>query len=165
MGAGKILCILGGLIALVATLFFSFYAIEILPGVYLTGYGIGLFMNFGAIFTSGDILGIVFSILYAIGVVSGLLILIGAASRALAIIGSIFALFLGIILLLVTGLTITIMTEINISVLFFVAEPIVDGILPFNLSLGLGSMSLGTILLIGGGVLGLIGGIMGTSDF
>jgi hypothetical protein len=164
MGAGKIFCILGGIIALVATLFFSFYAIEISPGVFLTGYGIGLFMNFTTIFTSGNILAIVFGVLYAIGVVSGLFILIGAKVRALAIIGSIFALLLGILLLLIIGLSISLGVDIDFSMGFFIAEPIVDGILPFNLALGLGSMTLGTVLLIGGGVLGLIGGIMGTSD-
>lgn len=165
MGAGKVLCILGGILALVATLFFSFYAIEISPGVFLTGYGIGIFLNFVSIFQSGEILAIVFSILYAIGVISGLFILIGAKSRALAIIGSIFALLLGILLLLITGLEMNLGADINLSMLFFIADPIVDGILPFNLPLGLGSMSLGTILLIGGGVLGLIGGIMGRDDF
>ena len=164
MGAGKVFCILGGILALVATLFFSFYNFEILPGVYLTGYGIGLLMNFATIFTSGDIMAIVFSILYAIGVVSGIFILIGAKSRALAIIGSIFALLLGVVLLLNVGLSISLGAEIDTSILFFIADPIVDGIIPFNLALGLGDMTLGTVLLVGGGVLGLIGGIMGRSD-
>lgn len=159
MGAGKILCILGGIISLVATLFFSFFTT---PSI---GYGIGLFLKFATIFTSGNILDIVFVILYAIGVISGLFILIGAKSRALAILGSIFALLLGILLLLITGFGIALSAEINLSMLFFVADPIVDGILPFDLPLGLGSMSLGTVLLVGGGVLGLIGGIMGRSDF
>ncbi len=157
MGAGKIFCILGGIISLVATLFFSFYTS---PSI---GYGIGLFLNFATIF-SGNILGIVFGILFAIGVVSGLFILIGAKSRALAIIGSIFALLLGILLLLFYGLGISLLADIDSSLGFFIAAPLVDGIIPFDLALGLGSMSLGTVLLIGGGVLGLIGGIMGTSD-
>ena len=164
MGAGKVFCIIGGILALVATLFFSFYNIEISPGVYLTGYGIGLFMNFATLFTSGDILAIVFSILYAIGVVSGIFILIGAKSRALAIIGSIFALLLGVVLLLNVGLSISLGADIDTSLSFFMADPIVDGIIPFNLALGLGYMTLGTVLLVGGGVLGLIGGIMGRSD-
>lgn len=164
MGAGKILCILGGILALVATLFLSFYSFEIIPGVTWTGYGIGLFMNFVDLFETGDILYIVFSILYAIGVVSGIFILIGAKSRALAIIGAIFALFLGILLFLIVGLEISISNDINGSMLFFIADPLVEGIIPFDLNLGLGSMSLGTVLLIGGGVLGLIGGIMGHGD-
>ncbi len=158
MGAGKILCIIGGLISLVATLFFSFFSS---PSI---GYGIGLFLNFATIFSSGNILGIVFGILYAIGVVSGLFILIGAQSRALAIIGSIFALLLGVLLLLITGLAISLGADIDSTLSFFIAAPLVDGIIPFELALGLGSMSLGTVLLVGGGVLGLIGGIVGTSD-
>ncbi|KKK41341.1 hypothetical protein LCGC14_1505110 [marine sediment metagenome] len=164
LGAGKIFCILGGILALVATLFFSFYSIEVSPGVTGTGYGIGLFLNFVSIFESGNILAIIFSILYAIGVISGVFILIGAGSRAFAIIGAIFALLLGIILLLNAGLTISLGPDIDTTLLSFIADPIVDGILPFNLPLGLNAMSLGTVLLVGGGVLGLIGGIIGTSD-
>jgi len=163
MGAGKIFCILGGIVALLGTLFFSFYSIEILPGVYWTGYGIGLFLNFVDIFQSGNILAIVFTILFAIGVISGVLILIGVKSRALAIIGSIFALILGIILFLNVGLTISLGFEIDSTVLYFVENPIVDGILPFDLPLGLNALSLGTVLLVGGGVLGMVGGLIGTS--
>ncbi|KKN23963.1 hypothetical protein LCGC14_0899610 [marine sediment metagenome] len=165
MGLGKIFCILGGILALIGTLFFSFYSFELLPGVTEVGFGIGLFMNFGAIFESADILAIVLCILYAISVISGLFILIGAKSRVIAIIGSIFALLLGILLLVRFGLEINLGFDISNSLLYFWATPIIDGIIPFDLPLGLGSISLGTILLIGGGVLGLIGGIMGTSDF
>ncbi len=159
MGAGKVLCIIGGLIALVSTLFFSFYD----TGLF-TGYGIAIFLNFMSIITSGNILLIVFTIIYTLGVVSGIFILIGAKVRALAIIGAVFALILGVLLLLITGLNINLGADISFSILVFEANPIVDGILPFDLPLGLGSMSLGTVLLVGGGVLGLIGGILGTSD-
>jgi hypothetical protein len=164
LGAGKILCILGGIVALLATLFFSFYSFEILS-VEFVGFGLGIFLNFGTIFESGEILAIIFSIIYAIGVISGILILIGAKSRVLAIIGSIFALILGIILLLVAGLEISLGADIDASTLFFVQDPFVDGILPFDLPIGLGSMSLGTLLLVAGGALGLIGGILGPGDF
>ena len=163
MGAGKILCILGGIIALVATLFFSFYTFLGLPG-----YGIGIFMNFMDILDSGEVLWIIFLFVYAIGVISGVLILIGAKVRALAIIGAIFALFLGVMLLLVVGLEIDLGDDLNISVLMFVEEALVDGIIPFDLDIGLGNpllvLNLGTILLLAGGALGLIGGIMGSGD-
>ncbi len=164
MGAGKIFCILGGILALVASLFFSFYSFELIPGTTEYGFGIGLFMNFAAIFESADILAIILGILYAIGVISGIFILIGAKSRAIAIIGSIFALLLGILLLVRFGLEINLGFDISSSLLFFWEVPIIDGIIPFDLPLGLGTISLGTVLLIGGGVLGLIGGIMGSSD-
>ncbi|KKK95162.1 hypothetical protein LCGC14_2675580 [marine sediment metagenome] len=165
MGAGKIFCILGGILALVASLFFSFYSFELIPGTTEYGFGIGLFINFGAIFENADILAIVLYILYAVGVISGLFILIGAKSRVIAIIGSIFALLLGILLLIRFGLEINLGFDISSSLLFFWGTPIIDGIIPFDLPLGLGTMSLGTVLLVGGGVLGFIGGIIGTSDF
>ena len=169
MGAGKILSILGGIIALVATLFFSFYTFDLM-GFTNPGYGIALFMNFMDILDSGEILHIVILIVYAIGVVSGVFILIGAKVRALAIIGAIFALFLGVMLLLVIGLEIDLGADLNSSVnIFGGKEALVDGIIPFDLELGLGSpplfLNLGTILLIGGGALGLIGGIIGGDDF
>ena len=165
MGAGKIFCILGGILALVASLFFSFYSFELIPGTTEYGFGIGLFINFGAIFENADILAIVLYILYAVGVISGLFILIGAKSRVIAIIGSTFALLLGILLLIRFGLEINLGFDISSSLLFFWGTPIIDGIIPFDLPLGLGTMSLGTVLLVGGGVLGFIGGIIGTSDF
>ena len=164
MGAGKIFCILGGILALVASLFFSFYSFELIPGTTEYGFGIGLFKNFAAIFESADILAIILGILYAIGVISGIFILIGAKSRVIAIIGSIFALLLGILLLVRFGLEINLGLDISSSLLFFWEVPIIDGIIPFDLPLGLGTISLGTVLLIGGGVLGLIGGILGSSD-
>jgi len=169
MGAGKILSILGGIIALVATLFFSFYTFDLM-GFTNPGYGIALFMNFMDIIDTGEILDIIILIIYAIGVISGVLILIGAKVRALAIIGAIFALFLGVMLLLVIGLEIDLGADLNSSVnIFGGKEALVDGIIPFDLELGLGSpplfLNLGTILLIGGGALGLIGGIIGGDDF
>ena len=164
MGAGKILCIIGGIVALLSTILFSFYSFEIL-GVSFYGYGIGIFFNLDAIFGSGEILAIIFAILYIISVLSGVLIIIGAKVRALAIIGAIFALLLSVLLLLVMGLEMDLGTDILTTLTFFVADPLVDGIIPFDLQLGLGIMSLGTVLLLAGGALGLIGGIMGPGDY
>jgi len=168
MGAGKILCILGGIIALAATLFFSFFTLEIFL-IEFPGYGIGLFMNFMDILDGAEVLHIIILFVYAIGVISGVFILIGAKVRALAIIGAIFALFLGVMLLLVVGLEIDLGDDLNASVLMFAEEALVDGIIPFDIPLGLGNpfliLNLGTILLLVGGALGLIGGIIGGDDF
>ena len=168
MGAGKILSILGGILALAATLFFSFYTFEIL-GITFPGYGIGIFLNFMDIIDSGEILHIIILIAYSIGVISGVLILIGAKVRVLAILGAIFALFLGVMVLLVIGLEMDLGDDLNLSVMMFMEEALVDGIIPFDIPLGLGNpfliMNLGTVLLLAGGALGLIGGIMGRDDF
>ena len=168
MGLGKIFCILGGILALVATLFFSFYSVDVM-GFTFPGYGIALFTNFIDIIDSGEVMWIIFAIIYAIGVISGIFILIGAKVRALAILGAIFALFLGIMILLVVGFEIDLGSDLTASVGLFVQDPLVEGILPFDISLGLGNpfivMNLGTVLLIAGGALGLIGGIMGPDDY
>ena len=66
-----------------------------------------------------------------------LFILIGVKSRVLIIIGSVFPFFLGVILLLIVGLEINLGPEINITVLEFVYEALVDGIIPFDFSIGL----------------------------
>ena len=160
MGAGKALCIIGGIVALVSTTIFSFFS-----EVTGTAYGIGLFLNLGVIFTSGDIFAIIFAILYLVSVISGVFIIIGVKVRALAIIGAIFALFLGVLLLLGPGFSISLGADIDSSVYLFVADPLVAGIIPFDLYIGFGIVSLGTILLLAGGVLGLIGGIVGPGDF
>ena len=160
MGAGKALCIIGGIVALVSTTIFSFYST-----VTDASYGIGLFLNLGTIFGSGEIFTIIFAILYIISVISGVFIMIGAKVRALAIIGAIFALFLSVVLLLIPGFSISLGSQIDSSVDLFIAAPLVAGIIPFDLNLGIGTVSLGTILLLAGGVLGLIGGIAGPGDF
>ncbi|MFX0034919.1 MAG: hypothetical protein ACFE9I_04665 [Candidatus Hermodarchaeota archaeon] len=164
MGAGKILCIIGGIVALVATILFSFYSFEILTVTY-TGYGIGIFINLMDIFEAGDVIAIILTIVYIVSVISGVFILIGVKVRALAIIGAIFALFLAVLLILIPGFELDLGDDLGLSLLFFLADPLVEGIIPFDIPLGFGSISLGSILLAGGGVLGLIGGIMGPEGF
>ncbi|MFX1326749.1 MAG: hypothetical protein ACFE91_01210 [Promethearchaeota archaeon] len=164
MGAGKILCIIGGIVALVSTLLFSFYSYELFTVTY-TGYGIGIFTNLMDIFEAGDVIAIILTIVYIVSVISGVFILIGVKVRALAIIGAIFVLFLAVLLILGPGFEINLGDDLNMSLLFFTADPLVEGIIPFDVSLGFGIISLGSILLAVGGVLGLIGGIMGPGDF
>ncbi len=153
MGSGKVFCIIGGLAALLGTFLFSF--VNPAPGISL--YGIGLYLNLIDIFTSGDILGIVISVVILIFTLGGIFILIGIKSRGLAIIGSLFAILLSVYMLLVFIFTLPI--EISQYIFVFLEFDIVDGILP--LAVPVGDLSLGTYLLLGGGVLGLIGGIIG----
>ena len=163
MGAGKILCIIGGIVALVATTIFSFYSFEFI--ITFTGYGMGIFINLMNIFESGDVLAIIFAIIYIVSIISGVFILIGVKVRVLAIIGAIFALFLAVLLLLGPGFNVDLGADLGGSLLFFIADPLVEGIIPFDIPLGFGDISLGSILLAAGGVLGLIGGILGPEGF
>ena len=158
MGAGKIFCILGGILTLLATYFFSF--MPSIPGTYY--YGLGFFLNIYSIFTSEWILYIVIAVVFIIFLLAGIFIILGVKSRKLALFGSIFVLGFGVYMILAFyafGLS----SDISIFMRQFLYSALIDGIIPFDLFLG--PFSLGTYLLIGGGVLGLIGGIKGTSLF
>ncbi len=164
MGAGKIFCILGGIVTLLACYLFSFGDFPLLPGAYF--YGLGLFLNIGDVFGSGIALAIVFAILGIILMFSGLLIILGVKSRAIGIIGSVFAIFMSVWFLLSFYMVFT--GDLLLGVTVFVNLPLVEGIIPLHVGLGgsiFATVGLGTYLLLGGGVLGLIGGIMGPDDF
>jgi hypothetical protein len=165
MAAGKVLILLGGILTLVSTYFLAFFLVS--PGIY--AYGTAFIINLGTIFANIDAYAVgmgtdvlvvwVLIIVYIVFLVSGILQLIGLANRVVAIIGSILPLVMGVLMLLIT---LNVLNMMNYTQLFH-AGAISAGILPFNLDLG--GVGLGTIILLAGGTLGLVGGIMGTSDF
>lgn len=164
MGAGKVFCILGGIVTLVATYLFTFGNSAFYPGQYF--YGIGLILNIPNLFQSGQVLYIIIAIIGIIFLISGILIILGVKSRALAIIGSIFAIFIGMYFILAIFLVIPL--EIGQFIGIFLNYELYIGILPYHVGLGLtffGTVGLGSYLLVGGGILGLIGGIIGPDIF
>ena len=166
MGAGKILVLIGALLTLVSTFFLTFGA-TIIPGVFASG--LGFVFNIPLIFSDAAgfalLMGVevmvvyILVIVYIVFLISGILQLVGLASRVVAIIGSILPIVMGVLILLIY---LGVLNMSQYTVLFW-WTPIVDGILPFDLPLG--AVSLGTYTLLAGGVLGLIGGILGTKDF
>jgi len=165
MGAGKVLSILAGILTIVATFVLSWVSVNVPPVYY--AYGIAIIFNLPTMFTSADALGATLGIPgFAIYIIAGILIvflisgvfqLIGVKSRALAVIGSIFVLLIGVLTLLgIFNLAINIDWVTN---LFGTPDPIVAGIIPFDLPLG--PASLGLYILLAGGALGLIAGFMG----
>jgi len=163
MGAGKILCIIGGILTLLGTFLFSFGDFPFL-GVQF--YGIAFFMNLQGIFMSANALFIIFGILGFIFIISGVFIILGLKSRAIAIIGSIFSLVYGVMFMLILFLVLPLETVQFITV--FANFPLVAGVIPVHVVLGQSlafGVGLGTYFLIGGGVLGLVGGIMGPDGF
>ena len=160
MGAGKIFCILGGIITLLATFLFSLASFEIFPGVFVYLYFIGFLQNLGAIFSSGEMIIIIVAIVFLVCMISGFLILGGVKSRAIAIIGSMLAILLGAFLVLAFYNILP--PDIAIYILLLFNDALVPGIIPLDIPLGVAS--LGTFLFLGGGILGLIGGIMGPDD-
>ncbi len=152
MGAGKIFCILGGIVTLLATFLFSF-----MP----SGYGIGFILNIPTWFSTGDVLIIIMTIVFIIFLFAGIFIILGIKSRALAIIGAILAIAVGVYWMLsISGI---LPIAVSQFVIMFAHVPLVDNIIPIDLMLG--PYGLGIYLLVGGGVLGLIGGIMGPDNF
>lgn len=156
MGSGKVFCILGGIITLLATFLFSF-AYNI--------FGIGFLLNIPLLFQTGIPLIIIMTIVFIIFLFSGLFIILGVKSRVIAIIGSIFAIAVGAYFLL-TFLGV-LPLEIAQFAFLFSHLPLVPDIIPLlnSIMVYAGYVGLGTYFLLGGGVLGLIGGIMGPSDF
>ena len=134
---------------LLTTFLFSFHTY--FPGVDF--YGIGFIMNISASFTSGDILDIIMVIVFSIFLLSGIFILIGVKIRGLAIIGSIFAIGVSGYFIFVFYIG---MLDPQFAFMFL-DDAIIEGILPLNIPIG--TVSLGPILVLAGGVLGLIGGI------
>ncbi|KKN47291.1 hypothetical protein LCGC14_0664420 [marine sediment metagenome] len=149
MGASKIYFLIGGLVTLLATFLFSFHTY--FPGVDI--YGIGFMMNIPALFTSGDILVIIMTIVFIIFLLSGIFILLGVKSRVVAIIGSLFAIGVSGYFIFVFYIG---MLDPQFAFMFL-DDAIIEGILPLNIPIG--TISIGPILLLAGGVLGLIGGI------
>jgi len=153
MGAGKVFCIIGGIVTLLATYLFSFAT----PFL----YGIGFLLNIPTWFSTGNVLIIVMTIVFIIFLFSGLFIILGVKSRAIAIIGSIFAIVVSLYFIL--SLYGVLPLEAAMFVALFTHAPLVPGIIPVDVFLG--GVSLGTFILLAGGILGLIGGIMGPDDF
>jgi len=149
VGASKIYFLIGGLVTLLATFLFSFHTY--FPGVDI--YGIGFMMNIPALFTSGDILVIIMTIVFIIFLLSGIFILLGVKSRVVAIIGSLFAIGVSGYFIFVFYIG---MLDPQFAFMFL-DDAIIEGILPLNIPIG--TISIGPILLLAGGVLGLIGGI------
>jgi hypothetical protein len=151
---GKVLYIIGGLVTLLATFLFSFHTF--FPG--LEFYSIGFIMNIPTLFTLGDALYIIMTIVFIVFLLSGIFILLGVKSRILAIIGSLFAIGVGVYFMLVFYLGVSF--EISQFAFVFLDLAIIEGILP--LTINIGTVSIGPILVLGGGVIGLIGRILDT---
>ena len=139
---------------LLATFLFSFHTF--FPG--LDFYSIGFIMNIPVLFTSGNVLYIIMTIVFIIFLLSGIFILLGGKSRVLATIGFIFAIGVGVYFMLVFYLGVSF--EISQFAFVFLDLAIIEGILP--LTINIGTVSIGPILVLGGGVIGLIGRILDT---
>ena len=171
MGAGKILVLIGAILTLVSTFFLSFFATGItLPPDFEYASGLGFIFNLPEIISNGPKFAVfealvgsamvvyILAIVYIVFLLSGVLQLVGLASRVFAIIGSILPIIAGLFIIFI-GLGVL---DYGQYTSLFWDGPIVSGILPLDVPLG--DASLGTYTLLAGGVLGFVGGILGTRD-
>jgi len=171
MGNGKIVCIIGAVLTLLSTYFFAFGYVP------LTGFGffgIGFIMNmdnifedifsYSVLFGGYDIVVYILFVLLIFFIISGFIQLAGIKSRAAAIIGSIMPIFISLVFI-ANFYDVLFPDPIPYITSFFWAQSIVEGIVPLHIFAGtIGTsmqVSLGTYILLGGGILGIIGGIMG----
>lgn len=159
MGTGKILILIGALLTLVSTFFFSFFT----SGSEY-GWGIGFIFNMSDImenpgnYVAGESMTVyIVAIVIIVFLISGVVQLVGLVSRVVAIIGSIIVIGMGVAILIAV---LDLSPDMTPYASLFVSDAIVDGVWPLNIPIG--DMSLGTITLLAGGALGLAGGIIGT---
>ena len=178
MKIGKIFVQIGAILTLVSTFFFSFGQTNGADGrTYISGIGF-LFnlpeiigdVNYWVIFNGGEVMVIyIVSIVLGVFLLAGIIQLIGVVNRAVALIGSLIALSLGIVIILAVMIDIPGFGLNQYSSLLWRA-PITDGIWPLDVPIVAASgvfydaLSLGSITLVAGGGLGLIGGILGVKD-
>ncbi|MFX1454628.1 MAG: hypothetical protein ACFFDB_04575 [Promethearchaeota archaeon] len=176
MKTGKILIIVGAILALVSTFLLSFGQTNGTDGRTLSS-GIGFLFNlpeiFGNVaywntFNGGETtLQYVFTVVFIIFVFSGVIQLVGVANKYLALIGSLIVIAFGIMMIIFIAVDTPGWGFNRYSSLLWRA-PI--GIIPFDVSLIDASgvfyqtYSLGTFILIAGGALGLVGGILEFKD-
>jgi hypothetical protein len=178
MKIGKILIIVGAILTLVSTFFFSFGETAGTDGRTLIS-GIGFLFNFpdimgnAAVYWVGFNGGVVtleytFAIIFLIFLLSGVIQLVGFVNKYVAIIGSIIAIVFGIYLIIVISHSPP--WNLNRYSSLFWRAPIAVGVWPLEVpvvdvnNFAYQHLSLGTITLFIGGGIGLAGGILGIKD-
>ena len=158
MKSEKILPVIGGLITIFATFAMTWFEIT---GVYASGIAIALgigdtFTNAATIAASWGVPTFVIYIVegcYLLMLISGFLMLFGGSSRFLAFLGSFMPLALGVASIAGS------FSPFPDNVLSYISMVASDsakwGIFPFHVPLG-GVLSLGSVVLVLGGLLGLI---------
>jgi hypothetical protein len=163
MGKGKILMVCGGILTLISTYVLAWYAISINYFTYYTN-GIGGIKNFLNLFLHGEsyasTLGVplwivyISSVLIVFTLISGVLQLLALKKRIWGIVGSIVPILIGIMIILGFSLYPEWITYFQ---LFGDRNPLISEGFPLNLAIPGRPESLGTYLLLAGGILGVIG--------
>ncbi len=180
MKIGKHIVLVGSLITLLSTFYFSFAQVTNFDGRTLSS-GIGFLFNLPEIwgnpqywidtfpyyYPNDTMLIYLYSILYLFFIFSGFIQLVGLKSKYVGIFGSCLTIAFGIVLIIYfNDIDIGDIGRLNRFSALFLSSPIIEGILPLDIpivniiSFAYLTISLGTITLFIGGSLGLVGGIL-----
>jgi len=171
METGKILSIISGIITLVATFLFSWYAIDVSGTAYYAN-GLGVINNLAAVFTDAESLGTILDIppfaFYIIGAIfilflaSGVFQILGIKYRVFVIIGTI--LVLGVASLIFLGSADLVNVEDWVINVLGTDAPLVEDIIPLKI-LDFGTFDIGMYLLYAGGIIGIVASVYGPGAF
>jgi hypothetical protein len=156
--AGKDLSIIAAFLVIIGT----YLTTWILIGGTLHYYGIGGFVNIIDIFSTPEtysaLIGIPTWFVYVVGILtiwfllSGLFLLIGAGSRGFAFMGCILPLIISVLILMKDVFP----DLFDYLIVYGSTDEIIKGIMPFNFALGGRPESIGTYLLLVGGIFGFL---------
>ena len=172
MNTGQKLCIIAAIITLIASYLFYWYSYEYID-IYNVG-GMGLLEKYLDLWFNTNWNAVVLGLplvfyyglvgIFTLFLISPILIALGTKKRSLAFLGSIMPLVIGLMIFLY-AMNIhqllypyfnSVPTFMGWLTLFSDAEPLIAGIIPYTLTYKDHFEFIGTYILIGGGVMGLI---------
>jgi hypothetical protein len=174
MGAGKVLTIIGSILTLVGIYIFNWVPESMFNMTGINGL-MGIpdildpsFADFLILIGYESWMAYILLIVVILIAISGILSLIGIKAKALSLIGGLIPFAFGGIMIIITLDLFDLGDALNqffgvLMLLFAGTEPIVEGIIPFNVDFA--DMTLGPILIAVGGLLALISGFMSRDDF
>ena len=170
MGKGKKLIFIGGILTLIGTYLFIWFEFSYITVQYASG--IGGINNFMDLLLNNKFYRVkyglpgwviqIIAILMLIFLISGILQLIGKKNRKIGIVGTILPLLMGLMLVL-GGMISLLAFFLRYLQIYGTTESLIEGI-PIHIVI-YGRASIGSFLVLAGGILGLIGFFISKEEF
>lgn len=164
------LSLVSGIITIVATYLFSWYAIDV--GTVYYSNGLGIIYNLETMFTDAESLGATldipgFSIYIVAGffiafLVAGVFQILGMKHRAFVLIGTLLVLLTATLIFLGSGDVVDV--ENWVTNILGTDQPLIEDIIPLKI-LGYGTFDIGMYLLYAAGIIGIIATVYGPGAF
>ena len=154
----KILSLISGIITLTATFLFTLFTYTLAGKTYYVSGLLGTSRIIHMMFAPYSVAYILSIIVLLIFLFSGALQILGFKFKSLAFLGSVLPLFFSLVIILsVLGLPVQ-----YLGALYILGgdEPIIDGILPLNVSFANSQISLGAYLLLISSIIGIISSLI-----